>query len=84
MLHLYIGTLERAGLSQQKMTFYLEAMVSGATRLQPLLRGDGTEMVRLGDQAHLDEGTTTLCGCWRPWASFRLIFAPLKDLISWP
>lgn len=50
-LQLYIDTLERAGLSQQEMTFYLEAMASDATRLLPLLRNGGAEMARLGDQA---------------------------------
>ena len=50
-LQLYVDTLERAGLSQQEMTFYLEAMASDATRLLPLLRNGGTEMARLGDQA---------------------------------
>jgi hypothetical protein len=50
-LQLYVDTLERAGLSQQEMTFYLEAMASDATRLLPLLRTGGVEMARLGDQA---------------------------------
>ena len=50
-LQLYVDTLERAGLSQQEMTFYLEAMASDATRLLPLLRNGGAEMVRLGEQA---------------------------------
>ena len=50
-LQLYVDTLERAGLSQQEMTFYLEAMASDATRLLPLLRNGGAEMERLGSQA---------------------------------
>jgi hypothetical protein len=50
-LQLYVDTLERAGLSQQEMTFYLEAMASDATRLLPLLRNGGAEMTRLGEQA---------------------------------
>ena len=50
-LQLYVDTLERAGVSQQEMTFYLEAMASDATRLLPLLRNGGAEMARLGDQA---------------------------------
>lgn len=50
-LQLYVDTLERAGLSQQEMTFYLEAMASDATRLIPLLRNGGAEMTRLGEQA---------------------------------
>ncbi|UOM36723.1 hypothetical protein MRB58_11255 [Acuticoccus sp. I52.16.1] len=50
-LQLYVDTLQRAGLSQQEMTFHLEAMASDATRLLPLLRGGGAEMQRLGDRA---------------------------------
>ena len=50
-LELYIESLERAGVSQQEMTFYLEAMASDATRLIPLLQNGGAEMTRLGAQA---------------------------------
>jgi hypothetical protein len=50
-LLLYVTSLEKAGLSQQEMTFYLEAMASDATRLLPLLRDGGAEMTRFGDQA---------------------------------
>ena len=50
-LQLYVDSLERAGVSQQEMTFYLEAMASDATRLIPLLQNGGAEMGRLGEQA---------------------------------
>ena len=50
-LQLYVSSLERAGVSQQEMTFYLEAMASDATRLIPLLQNGGAEMARLGAQA---------------------------------
>lgn len=50
-LQLYVESLERAGVSQQEMTFYLEAMASDATRLIPLLQNGGAEMTRLGTQA---------------------------------
>ena len=50
-LQLYVDSLERAGVSQQEMTFYLEAMASDATRLIPLLQNGGSEMTRLGAQA---------------------------------
>jgi len=50
-LQLYVDTLERAGASQQEMTFYLEAMASDVTLLLPLLREGGAEMGRLGDRA---------------------------------
>jgi hypothetical protein len=50
-LQLYVDSLERAGVSQQEMTFYLEAMASDTTRLIPLLQNGGAEMNRLGAQA---------------------------------
>lgn len=50
-LQLYVDSLEKAGLNQQQMTFYLEAMASDATRLIPLLRNSGEEMNRFGDRA---------------------------------
>lgn len=50
-LQLYVSSLEKAGLSQQEMTFYMEAMASDSTALLPLLLGNGVAMTRLGDAA---------------------------------
>lgn len=50
-LQLYVTSLEQAGVSQQQMTFYMEAIASDATALIPLLRDNGAEMRRLGDEA---------------------------------
>jgi hypothetical protein len=50
-LQLYVSSLEAAGVSQQQMTFYMEALASDATALVPLLANNGTEMRRLGDEA---------------------------------
>ncbi|TWI38227.1 hypothetical protein [Paracoccus sulfuroxidans] len=50
-LQLYVSSLEKAGLSQAEMTFYLEAIANDATALVPLLRNGGAEMTRLGDAA---------------------------------
>lgn len=50
-LQLYVSSLEKAGVSQQDMTFYLEAMASDATALIPLLANNGAEMQKLGDRA---------------------------------
>lgn len=50
-LQLYVTSLQRAGLSQNEMTFYMEAMSSDLTALVPLLRDGGAEMQRLGDEA---------------------------------
>ncbi|MBR9840207.1 MAG: hypothetical protein GYB50_20290 [Rhodobacteraceae bacterium] len=50
-LQLYVDSLEKAGVSQGEMTFYLEAMASDLTMMLPLLRSGGAEMGRLGDRA---------------------------------
>nr|WP_235842725.1 hypothetical protein [Cereibacter sphaeroides] len=50
-LQLYVSSLEKAGVSQAEMTFYMEAIANDATLLLPLLRDNGAEMDRLGAAA---------------------------------
>lgn len=50
-LQLYVDSLQAANLSQAQMTFFMEAIASDATVLLPLLRDNGKEMGRLGDEA---------------------------------
>ncbi|WP_346829440.1 DUF4214 domain-containing protein [Pseudomonas abietaniphila] len=50
-LQLYYNTLEKAGLSQQQMTTYMEAMADEATGLIPLLKNNGEGFKQFGDQA---------------------------------
>ena len=50
-LQLYYDSLERAGASQQQMSFYLESMASDTTALIPLLRNGGEGFKLLGDMA---------------------------------
>lgn len=50
-LQLYVSSLEKANLSQAEMTFYMEAIASDSTALLPLLRNNGSEMRRFGDEA---------------------------------
>jgi hypothetical protein len=50
-LQLYVDSLEKAGLSQQEMTFFLEAMASDTTALIPLLQKGGAAMNVLADRA---------------------------------
>jgi len=50
-LQLYVDSLEKAGVNQQEMTFYLEAMASDLTALAPLLANNGRLMNQLADQA---------------------------------
>lgn len=50
-LQLFVSSLEKANLTSNEMTFYLEAMASDATALLPLLRNNGSEFGRLADEA---------------------------------
>ena len=50
-LGLYVSSLEKAGASQQDMTFYLEAIASDATALLPLLKDNAAGFKLLGEQA---------------------------------
>lgn len=50
-LQLYVSSLEKAGVSQKEMTFYMEALASDSTALLPLLRDNGAEMARLSQKA---------------------------------
>ncbi|WP_048655297.1 phage tail protein [Sinorhizobium fredii] len=50
-LQLYYDSLQKAGLSQAEMTFYMEAVADEATALIPLLQNGGAEFSRLGDRA---------------------------------
>ncbi len=50
-LQLYVKSLEQANVSQNEMTFYMEAIASDAALLLPLLRDNGAEYQRLAEQA---------------------------------
>lgn len=50
-LQLYVDSLEKANVSQQEMTFFMEAMASDATRMLPLLRNGGEAMSEQAEQA---------------------------------
>lgn len=50
-LQLYINGLEKAGVSQNEMIFYMEALASDSSKLIPLLRNNGEEMKFFGEEA---------------------------------
>lgn len=50
-LQLYFDSLEKANLSQQEMTFYMEAVASDATALIPLLKNGGKGFKKFADEA---------------------------------
>ncbi|SDB54443.1 phage tail tape measure protein [Pseudomonas sp. NFACC13-1] len=54
-LALYVTSLEKANVSQQEMTFYMESIADDSTALVPLLRNSGKAFDELG-QAALNAG----------------------------
>lgn len=50
-LQAYVSALEQAGVSQQQMTFYMEALANDATILTPLFASNGAEMRNLAQDA---------------------------------
>ena len=50
-LQLYYDSIAKANLSQQEMTFYMEAIASDATALVPLLANGGEAFRKLGEEA---------------------------------
>ena len=50
-LQLFYDSLQKAGLSTEQMSFYLESAANDATKLIPLLRDSGKELNALGDAA---------------------------------
>jgi hypothetical protein len=50
-LELYVSSLEKANVSQNEMTFFMEAIASDASLLIPLFSDNAKELNRLGDAA---------------------------------
>ncbi|ATW62311.1 tail length tape measure protein [Pseudomonas phage Psp6] len=50
-LQLYVSSLQKAGVSQAQMTFYMEAIADEATALVPLLQNGAKGFKDLGDEA---------------------------------
>lgn len=50
-LQLYYDSLQKAGLGQKQMSFYMESMASDTTALIPLLRDGGKGFKEMGDKA---------------------------------
>lgn len=61
-LGLFVASLEKANLSQNEMTFYMEAIASDSSALLPLLKNNAAAFRTLGDEAQrlglvMDEAT---------------------------
>lgn len=52
-LQLYFSSLEKANVNQQQAVFFMESIADEASALIPLLRDNGAEMKRLGQQTQV-------------------------------
>lgn len=51
-LQLYVSSLEKAGLSQEEMIWYMENMAGDLSKMLPLLSDGGKSLKEYGDYAH--------------------------------
>lgn len=50
-LQLYVSSMEKANLSQQQMTYYMESFASDSSKLLPLIKNNGAGFKLFGDEA---------------------------------
>lgn len=84
-LQLYVSSLEKAGLSQAEMTFYLEAMSSDLTAMLPLLRDGGAGMDDLAARAErlgITLSTTQIDAIKEMNASLSLVYDTFESIIG--
>ncbi|TQS73294.1 hypothetical protein ERN12_05930 [Rhodobacteraceae bacterium] len=87
-LELYVSSLQKAGVNQQQMTFYMEAMADEATSLVPLLRDGGAGMEAMGRKATalgaiMDQKTiTALREAKRAISEVQLVFVGIRNMIA--
>ena len=89
-LGLYVSSLEKAGLSTEQMTFYMEALASDSTMLLPLLRNNAAGMNEFAlatNQVLSEETRNSLVNIGTSFATLGTIinnmtFNALQPLIS--
>jgi hypothetical protein len=50
-LQLYVSSLDKANLSQQEMTFFMEAIASDSAKLLPVFKDNGAALAEMADEA---------------------------------
>jgi len=84
-LQLYVSSLQKANVSQAQMTFFMEAIASDATALLPLLRNNGAEFKKLGDEAQAAGrilGSEALTNAEELRAKMQALTGQMNTLIS--
>ncbi|MZR14222.1 hypothetical protein GQE99_14460 [Maritimibacter sp. DP07] len=84
-LGLYIRSLEKAGVSQQEMTFYMEALASDATLLLPMFQKNGAaieEMAKKAEELGLVLDGDTIRAARKSREEFALVAEILKTKLQ--
>ena len=81
-LQLYVNSLEKANLSQEQMTFYMEAIASDSTMLLPLLRDNAAGLDEMASSAGVLLSEETIANLTSMSAGFNNIGVSLTNMIA--
>lgn len=81
-LQLYVDSLEKAGLSQEQMTFYMEALASDSTMLLPLLRDNAAGLNEFAGAASNVMRPETIKGLTDLTANFELLKTSVVNTVA--
>ena len=81
-LQLYVNSLEKAGLSQEQMTFYMEALASDSTMLLPLLRDNAAGMDEFGLSVNSVLRADTITGLTALSTNFEILRTSITNIVA--
>ena len=81
-LQLYVNSLEKANLSQEQMTFYMEAIASDSTMLLPLLKDNAAGLDEMASSAGVLLSEDTIANLTSMSAGFNNIGTSITNMIA--
>ena len=81
-LQLYVNSLEKANLSQEQMTFYMEAIASDSTMLLPLLKDNAAGLDEMASSAGVLLSEETIANLTSMSAGFNNIGTSITNMIA--
>ena len=81
-LQLYVNSLEKAGLSQEQMTFYMEALASDSTMLLPLLKDNAAGMDEFGLSVNSVLRADTITGLTALSTNFEILRTSITNIVA--
>jgi len=81
-LQLYVDSLEKAGLSQEQMTFYMEALASDSTMLLPLLQDNAAGLNEFADATKNAMSPETIKRLTDLTSNFDILRTSLTNIVA--